>query len=64
MGSNILLVADELFKSIEKRYIGPKIPTLGFSSFKFLPYSNDNIIGESASSQSVFVMTLELMFTI
>ena len=45
MGSNILLVADELFKDIEIRYIGPKIPTHGFSSFKFLPYSNDNIIG-------------------
>ncbi|XP_063687505.1 soluble calcium-activated nucleotidase 1-like isoform X3 [Bolinopsis microptera] len=44
LGSNILLVADELFKDIEIRYIGPKIPTHGFSSFKFLPYSNDNII--------------------
>ena len=53
MGSNILLVADELFKSIEKRYIGPKIPTLGFSSFKFLPYSNDNIIGECGDFQCI-----------
>ena len=45
MGSNILLIADELFKNIEKRFIGPKIPSHGFSSFKFLPYSNDDIIG-------------------
>lgn len=44
MGSNIMLVADEMFHDIEVRHIGIQIPEHGYSSFKFLPYSQDEII--------------------
>ena len=40
------IIADEMFKDIHVRHIGPKLASHGFSSFKFLPYSNDNIIGK------------------
>ena len=45
MGSNVMFVVDELFKSIQVKTVGPLHPTHGFSSFKFLPYSKDEIIG-------------------
>ncbi|XP_064595592.1 soluble calcium-activated nucleotidase 1-like [Liolophura sinensis] len=42
--SNILLVCNEHFENIEVRHIGVVNPTHGFSSFKFIPGSNDRLI--------------------
>lgn len=44
MGANHMLVADEDFSHIEDVLVGDVNPTHGFSSFKFLPDSGDNII--------------------
>ncbi|XP_073998188.1 apyrase-like [Rhodnius prolixus] len=44
MGTNKLLIASENFKYIKIVDIGSVIPTRGFSSFKFLPNSKDEII--------------------
>ena len=44
MSCNILLTADENFVDIKVTKIGNLIPIRGFSSFKFLPGSEDSII--------------------
>ncbi|XP_033214928.1 soluble calcium-activated nucleotidase 1 [Belonocnema kinseyi] len=44
MSCNVLLKADENFKDIQVTNIGTLTPTRGFSSFKFLPGSNEKII--------------------
>ena len=46
MGTNILLIADEFFTDVHVKVVGPLVPSHGFSSFKFLPNSKDNIIGK------------------
>jgi len=43
-GTNLMILADESFSHIESRTIGKIAPTHGFSSFKFLPGSQDEII--------------------
>ena len=43
-GCNYLIIADETFSTIEKVKIGELKRTRGFSSFKFLPASQDSII--------------------
>ncbi|KAH9490038.1 Soluble calcium-activated nucleotidase 1 [Bulinus truncatus] len=42
--TNLLFIADEEFKNIEVKQIGKISPTHGFSSFKFIPATDDNII--------------------
>ncbi|KAK7004337.1 soluble calcium-activated nucleotidase 1 [Biomphalaria glabrata] len=42
--TNLLFIVDENFKNIEVRQIGKINPTHGFSSFKFIPATDDNII--------------------
>lgn len=43
-GCNVLISADENFRLIETVKLGPYKPTQGFSSFKFVPDSFDNVI--------------------
>lgn len=40
----MLISADEHFRKIETVKLGPFKPTQGFSSFKFVPTSDDNVI--------------------
>ncbi|XP_054284838.1 soluble calcium-activated nucleotidase 1-like [Macrosteles quadrilineatus] len=63
MSTNILLSTDQHFTRVQVTYIGEIIPTHGFSSFKFLPGTDDTIIvalkseedrGKSASYVTVF----------
>ena len=42
--TNLLFRASEDFKTIHMSHMGPLHPTHGFSSFKFIPETNDNII--------------------
>lgn len=44
MGCNKLLSTDENFRNIDVVELGPYKPTYGFSSFKFVPHSNDGVI--------------------
>lgn len=44
MGCNALISADENFRVIDTIKLGPYKPTQGFSSFKFVPGSFDNVI--------------------
>lgn len=44
MGCNKLISADENFRKVEAVTLPPYKPTFGFSSFKFVPGSNDNVI--------------------
>lgn len=44
MGTNLMITADKAFKDIKVATVGDKIPTHGFSSFKFVPGTNDNLI--------------------
>lgn len=65
MGSNVMFVVDEMFKSIQVKTVGPLNPTHGFSSFKFLPYSKDEIIVALKSEEvDGGVKTYITMFTI
>ena len=65
-GSNILMLCTEDFISCEIKRIGFIVPTRGFSSFKFLPGTNERIVvalkseennGEIATYISVFEMS-------
>jgi len=44
MGTNVMITADESFEDIRVSTIGEKIPTHGFSSFKFVPGTKDSVI--------------------
>lgn len=46
MGCNVLISADDTFTNIETVKLDPEntVPTHGFSSFKFLPGTDDTII--------------------
>ena len=44
MGTNMLLIADENFGSVEVKHIGTRIPTHGFSTAKFVPGTNDEVM--------------------
>lgn len=65
MGCNVLLSADENFHNIETVKLGPYKPTFGFSSFKLVPGSQDNVIvaimseefnGKTATHLTVFTV--------
>ncbi|GAB1297127.1 Soluble calcium-activated nucleotidase 1 [Apodemus speciosus] len=43
-GSNLLLSAAQDFRDISVRQVGTLVPTHGFSSFKFIPNTDDQII--------------------
>lgn len=44
MGCNYLISADETFSDIKPKKVGKLIPTHGFSSFKFIPGTDDNLV--------------------
>ena len=44
MGANTMITASEDFSDIRMVTIGKKIPTHGFSSCKFIPGTEDNLI--------------------
>lgn len=44
MGCNVLISADEYFRKVNVVKLGDFKPTMGFSSFKFIPGSNDSVI--------------------
>ncbi|XP_065205071.1 apyrase [Planococcus citri] len=50
-GTNILLIADENFDRISVKNIGILNPTRGFSTFKFLPVTNDYVIAALKSEE-------------
>ncbi|CAD5111807.1 unnamed protein product [Dimorphilus gyrociliatus] len=43
-GTNLLFLADEEFKNIHYQRVGPLNPSRGFSSFKFIPGTNNRVI--------------------
>ena len=43
-GTNVLISADKNFENIQYIYVGHIEPTHGFSSFKFVPDTEDNVI--------------------
>jgi len=43
-GTNVILVANEDFSKIDVRHVGDVIPTHGFSSFKWIPGTDDQLI--------------------
>ena len=70
-GSNTVILASEDFSVIEVKHITPLTPTRGFSEFKFLPGSNDNIIvalkseeNEEEQTQNSYITVFSLDGTI
>ena len=66
-GSNVVMLASENFDSIEVRHITQATPTRGFSEFKFLPESNDEIIvalkseeNEEEQTQNSYITVFDL----
>lgn len=64
-GANILLRSSADFSDITLSHVGPQIPTHGFSSFKFIPGTDDQIIvalkseennGQVATYITVFIL--------
>ena len=43
-GTNVLISADKNFENLQYIYVGQREPTHGFSSFKFVPDTEDNVI--------------------
>lgn len=65
MGCNKLISADENFRKVDVVTLGPYKPSYGFSSFKFVPGSNDSVIvaimseelnGKTATHLTVFTV--------
>jgi soluble calcium-activated nucleotidase 1 len=52
MGSNTIIIANEDFSEIELKHITPITPTRGFSTFKFVPNTKDNVIVALKSEES------------
>eukprot|EP00918_Siedleckia_nematoides_P071992 GHVU01157273.1.p1 GENE.GHVU01157273.1~~GHVU01157273.1.p1 ORF type:complete len:362 (-),score=32.84 GHVU01157273.1:951-1979(-) len=46
-GSNIMMIANEDFSKIETRTVGEVVPERGFSSFKFVPGTNEQVNSNS-----------------
>lgn len=70
-GSNTLIRANEDFSDIKVSHVTPLTPTRGFSSFKFLPNSNDNIIvalkseeNDELHSQNAFITVFNIDGTV
>ena len=63
-GSNTILLASEDFSKIEVKHITPLTPTRGFSEFKFLPGSNDNIIVAMKSEENEEKQTQNTYLTV
>jgi len=62
-GTNVILIANEDFSQIDVRHVGEIIPTHGFSSFKWIPGTDDQLMvalkseeieGKTASYLMVF----------
>ena len=66
-----MILASEDFSQIEVRKITKKTPTRGFSEFKFLPGSNDNVIvalkseeNEEEKTQNSYLVVFNLDGTV
>ncbi|KAK3930313.1 Soluble calcium-activated nucleotidase 1 [Frankliniella fusca] len=64
-GTNILLTADENFTNIDVVSVGEAIPTHGFSSFKFIPGTEDEIIvalksEETSQGSATYIMVFNI----
>ena len=44
MGSNIIIIAEENFSSLRTVTVGERVPTHGFSSCKFIPGTEDQLM--------------------
>lgn len=44
MGTNLLITSDEHFKDVKVSHIGEVFPSHGYSSFKFIPGSDDEVV--------------------
>ena len=71
MGSNIIIIADENFSRLRTVTVGEKIPTHGFSSCKFIPGTDDQLMvalkseeieGKVATYMMVFNMEGKVLF--
>lgn len=65
MGCNILLSTDDKFANVDVKEVGALIATHGFSSFKFLPGTNDQVIvalktEELNGSTSTYIMAFTI----
>jgi len=43
-GTNVMLFADESFENVEVKHVGDINPTHGFSSFKWIPGTDDQLV--------------------
>ncbi|CAN0136398.1 unnamed protein product, partial [Ectocarpus sp. 13 AM-2016] len=67
MGSNTILIVDEDFRKVDVRHVGDIVETHGFSSFKFVPGTGDQVVValkseeiEELQTQTTFVMVFTL----
>ena len=71
MGTNVMIIADEHFTNIRTVNVGVRNPTHGFSSCKFVPGTDDNLIialkseeveGTAATYMMVFNMDGKVIY--
>lgn len=63
-GANVLLIASEDFNDIDVRHIGELTPERGFSSFKFVPHTEDTVIMALKSMENEVKGTQETYLTV
>lgn len=63
-GSNIMLVANEDFSNVVVSKVGTLTPVRGFSAFKFVPGTNDNVILALKSAENDAAGTQETFITL
>jgi len=67
--TNLLFTASEDFNTIDVRTVGPLKPTHGFSSFKFVPGTNHNVIvalksEEDGDNKATYIMVFNIDGTV
>jgi len=63
-GSNVMLIASEDFKNIEVLTVGKITPTRGFSSFKFIPERDWEIVALKTEENNNSFKSYITVFTI
>ena len=64
-GANLALIVDEDFSAVKKVTVGPQVPSHGFSSFKFIPFRENEVLAlkseENGSSIKSYMTVFDVL---
>jgi soluble calcium-activated nucleotidase 1 len=63
-GANIALIVDEDFGAIKKVTVGPQVPSHGFSSFKFIPFRENEVLALKSEENGSTIKSFMTVFDV